>query len=138
MNPSLDFVSSVAAQRRRDAILAWSFLAVGVVFAGIGCIYFWKTFVFLLLLVLILCCAMTRPIKVSCSLFSGLPYGKMAPVVMAKKPWWHLILNPLPPEMRDLWTGLVREKSLTTFDPIGRVRIVLVAESGRRPSAAAS
>lgn len=110
----------VETSRRRTA-LGCALLILGVFFVYPS----WKMFFFLLVFLI---WGITRLPTVHVSVFSGLPYGKMAPVLLARKPWWQTILFPLHSEMRELWTGLVSVKSVHRMEFIGRVRLLLIAD----------
>jgi len=79
--------------------------------------------------VLFLICGLLRLPSLRVCVFTGLPYGKTAPVVLACKPWWHTIVFPLYAEIRSMWTGIVSRKSAHRMEMIGRVRVLLVADT---------
>ena len=103
--------------------------AVGSIALLLGVFFIYPSWRMCTFLFLVLLWGMTRIPKLQVSVFSGLPYGKMAPVVLARKPWWHTIFCPLDPEIRCLWTGLVSIKSVRRMQLIGRVRVLLVADT---------
>ena len=95
----------------------------------LGVFFLYPSFkMFVGLLIALIMGHMRTPMLHVC-VFSGLPYGKMAPVLLARKPWWQTLFFPLDAEMRSLWTAAVRSKSARTLDIIGRVRLLLVGNT---------
>lgn len=114
------------ANRRGRAALGASAILLGVFLLRPS----W-TMAFFLLVVLIIVQSVPHP-SLNLCITSGLPYGKkIAPVALARKPWWQVLLFPLHPNMRSLWTGVVSTKphlQTRRLQMIGRVRALLVAD----------